>query len=72
MNASIVKYLAIIAVVFLTISPRLQAADKMGELGIDLEISATSLHEWMPSVTYNPIDNEFGVLAHNRGSGAGR
>ena len=67
MNASTVKYLAIIAVVFLTISPRLQAADKMGELGIDLEISATSLHEWMPSVTYNSIDNEFGVLWHTTG-----
>ena len=39
----------------------------MGELGIDLEISATPLHEWMPSITYNPIDNEFArALAHNR------
>ena len=39
----------------------------MGELGIDLEISATSLHEWMPSVTYNPVDNEFLVLWHTTG-----
>ena len=67
MNTSIVKYLAVITVVFLTISPQLRAADRMGELGIDLEISATSLHEWMPSVTYNPIDNEFLVFWHTTG-----
>ena len=67
MNTSIVKYLAFITVMFLIISPRLCAADKMGELGIDLEISATSLHEWMPSVTYNPVDNEFLVLWHTTG-----
>ena len=67
MNNSIVKYLAVITVVFLIISPSLCAADTMGELGIDLEISATSLHEWMPSVTYNPIDNEFLVLWHTTG-----
>ena len=67
MNISIVKYLAVITVVFLTINPQVPAADTMGELGIDLEISATSLHEWMPSVTYNPIDNEFVVLWHTTG-----
>ena len=69
MNNSILKQLAVILIACLMmLSPRIAcAADTMGDLTIDLEISATSLHEWMPSVTYNPVDNEFLVLWHTTG-----
>ena len=39
----------------------------MGDLTVDIEIATTPLHEWMPSITYNPIDNEFLVLWHTTG-----
>ena len=41
--------------------------DGMGTLNVDIEISTTSLHEWMPSVTYNPVENEFLALWHTTG-----
>ena len=53
-------------VLFSTI-PALSSGDGMGSLNVDIEISATALHEWMPSVTYNPIENEFLVLWHTTG-----
>jgi hypothetical protein len=53
-------------VLFSTI-PALYSFDDMGTLNVDIEISTTALHEWMPSVTYNPIDNEFLVLWHTTG-----
>ena len=42
-------------------------AGNMGDFATDVEISATALHEWMPSVTYNPAENEFLVLWHTTG-----
>jgi len=53
-------------VLFSTI-PALSSRDGMGTLNVDIAISTTSLHEWMPSVTYNPIENEFLVLWHTTG-----
>ena len=47
--------------------PALCSIDGMGTFNVDIEISTTSLHEWMPSVTYNPIENEFLVLWHTTG-----
>lgn len=43
------------------------SASEMGDLTIDIEIATTPLHEWMPSITYNPINNEFLVLWHTTG-----
>ncbi len=42
-------------------------ASEMGDLTVDIEIAITPLHEWMPSITYNPIENEFLVLWHSTG-----
>jgi len=42
-------------------------AGNMGDFATDVEIAATALHEWMPSVTYNPAENEFLVLWHTTG-----
>jgi hypothetical protein len=47
--------------------PPMSSSSEMGDLTVDIEIAATALHEWMPSVTYNPIDNEFLVLWHTTG-----
>jgi hypothetical protein len=43
------------------------SASEMGDISIDIEIATTPLHEWMPSITYNPVDNEFLVLWHTTG-----
>ena len=44
-----------------------------GDYTKDITISATSLHEWMPSITYNPVENEFLVLWDFNGhQGGGR
>jgi hypothetical protein len=42
-------------------------AGNMGDFATDVEIAATALHEWMPSVTHNPVENEFLVLWHTTG-----
>ncbi len=47
--------------------PALGSEDGMGNLDLDMEISTTLLHEWMPSVTYNSIENEYLVLWHSTG-----
>lgn len=49
------------------ILPAAGFSSEMGDLAVDIEISTTALHEWMPSVTYNPINNEFLVLWHTTG-----
>jgi hypothetical protein len=61
------KYEALVCVtVFLilifTIIPRLCAEDKVGNLKETIEIAATALHEWMPNIAYNSVDNEFLVV----------
>ena len=49
------------------IFPVVCCASEMGDLTVEIEVSTTSLHEWMPSITYNPIENEFLVLWHSTG-----
>jgi hypothetical protein len=39
----------------------------MEYLTSDIDISVTSLHEWMPSVAYNSIENEFLIMWHSTG-----
>ncbi|MCK5186665.1 MAG: hypothetical protein KAR43_05970 [Deltaproteobacteria bacterium] len=57
----------ILCSLFFFIFPTMSSSSEMGDLAVDIEIAATPLHEWMPSVTYNPIDNEFLVLWHTTG-----
>jgi len=59
--------LFIICILFFFMLPAITSFSEMGDLTVDIEIAATPLHEWMPSVTYNPIDNEFLVLWHTTG-----
>ncbi len=47
--------------------PALSSEKGMGTLDIDMAISTTVFHEWMPSITYNAVDNEFLVLWHTTG-----
>jgi hypothetical protein len=47
--------------------PAVYSAEGMGSFDLDMAISTTPFHEWMPSVTYNPMDNEFLVLWHTTG-----
>ena len=58
--------LLLCVVILLSVAAALYAGD-MGDFTTDVEISATALHEWMPSVTYNPIDTEFLLLWHTTG-----
>lgn len=51
---------------FLTCIATLSASE-MGDFTADVAIATTPLHEWMPSITYNPIENEFLVLWHTTG-----
>ncbi len=60
--------LCILCSLFCFILPAMSSAAEMGDLAVDIEIAATPLHEWMPSITYNPIDNEFLVLWHTTGA----
>ena len=59
--------LFILCSLFFSINPPMSFPAEMGDLTVDIELSATSLHEWMPSVTYNPVENEFLVLWHTTG-----
>ncbi len=58
---------ALVFIVLLSAVFRVQAQQAMGDYTKDITVSATSLHEWMPSITYNPIENEFLVLWHSTG-----
>jgi len=60
--------LCILCSLFCFILPAMSSAAEMGDLTIDIAIATTPLHEWMPSITYNPIDNEFLVLWHTTGA----
>lgn len=51
----------VLAILFFTV-PAMAAQDGMGDFTKDVAISTTTLTEWMPRLTYNPIDNEFMVL----------
>ena len=59
--------ISIYFIISFLISFTTSSASEMGDLTIDIEIATTPLHEWMPSITYNPIDNEFLVLWHTTG-----
>lgn len=65
-NGPQTTFLIFCSLCFFILSP-MNSFSEMGDLTVDIEIAATSLHEWMPSVTYNPIDNEFLVLWHTTG-----
>jgi hypothetical protein len=52
---------------FQLVSSGMCAEDSMGNYTQNVSISTTALHEWMPSVTYNSIENEFLVLWHSTG-----
>jgi hypothetical protein len=58
---------AVVFIVLMSAVSGVQAQNGMGDYSKDITVSATSLHEWMPSVTYNPIENEFLVLWHSTG-----
>jgi hypothetical protein len=57
----------LLCIVILPAGTSIIYAGSMGDFATDVEISATALHEWMPSVTYNPIDSEFLLLWHTTG-----
>jgi len=54
-------------VLLLSLTPALCSGGNMGDFTADVSISMTYLHEWMPSIAYNPIENEFMVLWHTTG-----
>ncbi len=61
------RQMAMFFTLLVIVFPSVCFASDMGDLDMDIEISTTSLHEWMPSVTYNPVENEFLVLWHTTG-----
>lgn len=67
MRLKIFNRRTIIMVFLLIMFPFSFAASYMSDFSIDLEITATSLHEWIPIPEYNPIDNEFLVLWFDTG-----
>ena len=62
MSFKIFNLRTIIIVLLLILFPVSFVASDMGDFSVDFEITATSLHEWIPIPEYNPIDNEFLVL----------
>ena len=60
------------AVVFFTLFffliPALCSGGGMGDFTADVAIATTYLHEWMPSIAYNPVENDFMTIWHTTGA----
>ncbi len=57
----------ILIISFISPFTAVRSQDPPEDFLTDVSISTTQLHEWMPSITYNPIDNEFLLLWHTTG-----
>jgi hypothetical protein len=66
-NGKYILTVAVFSVILLTLASNKCLAEGMIDLYSDIDISSTTLHEWMPNPEYNSIDNEFLVLWHSTG-----